>query len=159
MHTKHTSLEVEAGSHCSMVSCERVRLPLLSCEFFLLCSLDSLTLLSVIVFQTLYTSLFGWHASFLYLRTGSLLPPILSHIFCNVMGFPQLGESLHDFPARKWGRDCFIHRAWGVELEWSLMTPLIITVLLGTYALGVVAYSQTLWPLTQPSLFGGSLLW
>jgi prenyl protein peptidase len=54
------------------------------------------------VFQTFYTTLFGWHASFLYLRTASLLPPILSHIFCNIMGFPQLGEQLHNFPRRKW---------------------------------------------------------
>ncbi|KAK9898725.1 Abi-domain-containing protein [Cystobasidium minutum MCA 4210] len=86
------------------------------------------------LFQTLYTSLFGWHASFLYLRTGSILPPILSHIFCNVMGFPQLGQSLHDFPSRKW-------------------------VILGAYAAGIVAYSQTLWPFTQPSLFADSMFW
>ncbi|WWC57989.1 uncharacterized protein I303_100524 [Kwoniella dejecticola CBS 10117] len=38
------------------------------------------------LFQLSYTTLFGWFASYLYLKTGSVLPPLTSHIFCNVMG-------------------------------------------------------------------------
>ncbi|KAI0693525.1 hypothetical protein C8T65DRAFT_64049 [Cerioporus squamosus] len=53
------------------------------------------------VFQLAYTSLFGFHCAFLFLRTGSLVPPIVSHIFCNVMGFPQYGLHVRMFPKRR----------------------------------------------------------
>ncbi|KAH9480072.1 CAAX prenyl protease 2 [Psilocybe cubensis] len=46
------------------------------------------------LFQLSYTSLFGFYASFLFLRTGSILPPITAHIFCNVMGIPMIGYEL-----------------------------------------------------------------
>ncbi|EPE29698.1 hypothetical protein GLAREA_00858 [Glarea lozoyensis ATCC 20868] len=39
--------------------------------------------------QFTYTTLFGGYATFLYLRTGSLLAVILVHAFCNWMGFPR----------------------------------------------------------------------
>ena len=55
------------------------------------------------VFQLAYTSVFGFHAAFLFLRTGSVLPPILSHIFCNIMGFPHPAEAVHRRPAQKYG--------------------------------------------------------
>jgi hypothetical protein len=50
--------------------------------------------LVVLVFQLVYTTLFGWYASYLFLRTGSILPPILSHIFCNIMGLPPIFQNL-----------------------------------------------------------------
>ncbi|RPD60277.1 Abi-domain-containing protein [Lentinus tigrinus ALCF2SS1-7] len=53
------------------------------------------------LFQLAYTSLFGFHCAFLFLRTGSLLPPTFSHIFCNVMGFPQYGLHVKMFPKRR----------------------------------------------------------
>ncbi|TAQ85648.1 hypothetical protein B7494_g6027 [Chlorociboria aeruginascens] len=40
--------------------------------------------------QFTYTTLFGGYATFLYLRTGSLLNVILVHSFCNWMGFPRV---------------------------------------------------------------------
>lgn len=42
------------------------------------------------VFQFGYTTVFGWYASFIYLRTGSLYTVILIHTFCNYMGLPRL---------------------------------------------------------------------
>ncbi|KAJ6482228.1 hypothetical protein DFH09DRAFT_1378629 [Mycena vulgaris] len=45
----------------------------------------------ILVFQAAYTTLFGAHASFLFLRTSVLIPPLTAHIFCNIMGVPQLG--------------------------------------------------------------------
>jgi len=42
------------------------------------------------LFQFTYTTLFGWYAAFLYLRTGSLPGVILAHSFCNWMGLPRL---------------------------------------------------------------------
>lgn len=53
------------------------------------------------LFQFGYTTIFGWYATFLYLRTGSLLAVILSHTFCNYCGLPRL-----------WGRlDCPVYVA------------------------------------------------
>jgi prenyl protein peptidase len=42
------------------------------------------------LFQFAYTSLFGFFASFVYLRTGSLYAVIAAHMFCNWMGLPRL---------------------------------------------------------------------
>lgn len=53
------------------------------------------------VFQTAFTTLFGFHCAFLFLRTGSLLPPILSHMFCNFMGLPGFGADLAAFPLKR----------------------------------------------------------
>ncbi|KAK6944025.1 Type II CAAX prenyl endopeptidase Rce1-like [Dillenia turbinata] len=41
-------------------------------------------------FQLGYTVIFGTYASFLFLRTGHLVSPLLAHIFCNFMGLPVL---------------------------------------------------------------------
>lgn len=37
-----------------------------------------------------YTTVFGWYATFLFLRTGSLWGVVLVHSFCNWMGLPRL---------------------------------------------------------------------
>ncbi|KAI9741819.1 MAG: hypothetical protein M1834_000205 [Cirrosporium novae-zelandiae] len=42
------------------------------------------------LFQFSYTTIFGWYASFIYLRTGSLYACIVAHSFCNWCGFPRL---------------------------------------------------------------------
>ncbi|TKA69766.1 hypothetical protein B0A49_05220, partial [Cryomyces minteri] len=42
------------------------------------------------LFQFTYTSLFGFFASFLYLRTGSVWACVLTHAFCNYLGIPRL---------------------------------------------------------------------
>lgn len=39
--------------------------------------------------QFSYTSLFGAYATFVFLRTGSLLAIFAVHAFCNCMGFPR----------------------------------------------------------------------
>lgn len=41
------------------------------------------------VFQFAYTTIFGWYAAFVYLRTGSFYAVFLIHAFCNYMGFPR----------------------------------------------------------------------
>ncbi|KAF4580732.1 hypothetical protein EYR38_003018 [Pleurotus pulmonarius] len=53
------------------------------------------------LFQLSYTTLFGSFVSYLFLRTGSIFPPITAHIFCNVMGLPQLGYEVSKFPKQK----------------------------------------------------------
>jgi prenyl protein peptidase len=41
------------------------------------------------LFQFTYTSLFGFFAAFVYLRTGNVYTCILAHTFCNWMGLPR----------------------------------------------------------------------
>ncbi|KIL61144.1 hypothetical protein M378DRAFT_167325 [Amanita muscaria Koide BX008] len=52
--------------------------------------------------QLTYTTLFGAYCTYLFLRTGSLFPPISAHAFCNVMGIPEIGEEMGNFPKRKY---------------------------------------------------------
>ncbi|EPQ54776.1 hypothetical protein GLOTRDRAFT_77508 [Gloeophyllum trabeum ATCC 11539] len=53
------------------------------------------------LFQLSYTTLFGAFCAYLFLITGSIYPPIFAHIFCNVMGLPQIGLEIRRFPAHK----------------------------------------------------------
>jgi prenyl protein peptidase len=46
--------------------------------------------LAVSLFQFGFTSVFGWYAAFLFLRSGSLGAVIMVHSFCNWMGLPRL---------------------------------------------------------------------
>lgn len=56
-------------------------------------------------FQFLYTTLFGWYASYLFLRTGNLMAPVLSHSFCNIMGFPDFSSISHRSNLQKAGKN------------------------------------------------------
>ncbi|PHH77590.1 hypothetical protein CDD82_3452 [Ophiocordyceps australis] len=47
--------------------------------------------------QLTYTSIFGSYATFIFLRTGSILAAISVHILCNTMGLPRLWGSLHPY--------------------------------------------------------------
>jgi prenyl protein peptidase len=41
------------------------------------------------LFQFTYTSLFGFFAAFVYVRTGNVYTCMLAHTFCNWMGLPR----------------------------------------------------------------------
>ncbi|BGP40075.1 CAAX prenyl protease [Rhodotorula kratochvilovae] len=85
-------------------------------------------------FQFLYTTLFGWYATFLFLRTGSILPPVLVHAFCNAIGTPLLGWGLKVYPEKKLS-------------------------LWGSYLAGIGTFIYGFWRWTDPALFGGSTYW
>ncbi|KAI9297693.1 Abi-domain-containing protein [Neoconidiobolus thromboides FSU 785] len=74
------------------------------------------------IFQFIYTTLFGWYATFLFLRTGSLWNLFLSHTFCNMMGLPYLSSKL------------------------SSKSLIIVSFL---YVLGLVLFLYLLYPLTE----------
>ncbi|WVO17667.1 hypothetical protein L204_105364 [Cryptococcus depauperatus] len=74
------------------------------------------------IFQLTYTTLFGWFASFLYLKTGSVMPPLTAHIYCNVMGIYLPTSAIRSNPHR-------------VFLIW------------GAYLTGIVGFSYGLWVL------------
>ncbi|XVE96453.1 hypothetical protein REPUB_Repub02eG0222900 [Reevesia pubescens] len=44
----------------------------------------------VVGLQLGYTVIFGSYASFLFIRTGNLIAPLVAHAFCNYMGLPVL---------------------------------------------------------------------
>ncbi len=50
------------------------------------------------LFQLCYTTLFGAYATFLFLRTGSLLAVCAVHAFCNCMGLPQVWGKVEPVP-------------------------------------------------------------
>ena len=43
-----------------------------------------------VAFQFTYTTIFGWFETLVFLRTRSLLAPVLVHSFCNWMGVPDI---------------------------------------------------------------------
>ncbi|KAI5479216.1 hypothetical protein MNV49_003910 [Pseudohyphozyma bogoriensis] len=85
-------------------------------------------------FQFAYTTLFGWYASFIFMRTGSILPAFFVHSFCNAMGLPPLGWALYAFPQKKLS-------------------------LWGSYVAGIAGFIYGFWRWTEPAFFGGSLYW
>ncbi|KAL4801700.1 hypothetical protein BDV18DRAFT_148593 [Aspergillus unguis] len=113
---------------------------------------DTSILASVLrsVFQFGYTTVFGWYATFVYLRTGSLLAVILMHAFCNWCGLPRLwgkvevaapvGTASHrgkEDSARSSG---YSYDQSGVG--WTVAYYALLVV-------GAIGFFYTLWPLTE----------
>lgn len=73
--------------------------------------------------QLAYTMVFGSYASFLFVRTGHLVAPLVAHIVCNYMGLPAL------YSGRK-----------GILVSLAFMA-------------GSVAFFLLLFPLTDPTLY------
>ncbi|ROW12500.1 hypothetical protein VMCG_00039 [Cytospora schulzeri] len=86
-------------------------------------------------FQLGYTTVFGAYATFLYLRTGSLLAVLAAHVLCNCMGLPRV-----------WGRveGRSADGRWGVPLArgWSLAYYVLLVV-------GALGWWRGLWRLTE----------
>ncbi|THH18607.1 hypothetical protein EW146_g2429 [Bondarzewia mesenterica] len=82
------------------------------------------------IFQFTYTTLFGFHCAFLFLRTNSVLHPLSAHIFCNLMGVPQYSAEVR-----------FYH---GHKKQIRIM-----------YVAGIVAYIYTMryWTLSESTMY------
>eukprot|EP00884_Botryococcus_braunii_P014319 jgi/Botrbrau1/22889/Bobra.0065s0042.1 len=80
------------------------------------------------VFQVGYTTVFGWYATYLFLRTGHFAAPLAAHVFCNWMGFPDFPGILRHPRAR-------------------LALPV-----------GILAFALLLHPLTRPILYSPDAL-
>lgn len=76
--------------------------------------------------QFCYTSVFGTFSAYLFVRTGHLASPVVSHALCNAMGLPSF-ESIPSHPYK---------RSVGVA-----------------YVLGLVCFLALLKPLTDPKIF------
>ncbi|KAI1866056.1 hypothetical protein JX265_007085 [Neoarthrinium moseri] len=83
--------------------------------------------------QLTYTSLFGAYATFLFLRTGSLLAIFVVHAFCNCMGFPRFwgrveplneNEDSKSKPSIMWSVIYYVLLFVGAGLWWKNLGPL-----------------------------------
>ena len=101
--------------------------------------------------QLTYTTLFGGYATFLYMRTGSLLAGIVAHAFCNWMGFPRFwgrlsaGETVMgpDVGEGKKSEDGkTLVQTGELRLGWTVGYYMLLVV-------GAVGWWKLLWPLTE----------
>ncbi|EFJ19675.1 hypothetical protein SELMODRAFT_110711, partial [Selaginella moellendorffii] len=95
-----------------------------SCSFLIL----QATLLYFPVAQLGYTIVFGCYAAFLYVRTGHLIAAVVPHIFCNIMGFPDLVRACQN------------------------------RVLAVVHIVGLVAFMALAAPLSSPALYNNDVL-
>ncbi|KAG0648447.1 Prenyl -specific endoprotease 2 [Hyphodiscus hymeniophilus] len=103
--------------------------------------------------QLTYTTLFGGYATFLYLRTGSLLGVILVHSFCNMMGFPRFwgrvtaGDDLPEpeFGGSKRSEDRNPTSNGKLGILWSFAYYILLVV-------GALSWWHYLWSLTSSEL-------
>ncbi|OJJ43744.1 hypothetical protein ASPZODRAFT_862275 [Penicilliopsis zonata CBS 506.65] len=103
------------------------------------------------IFQFGYTTVFGWYATFLYLRTGSLWAVILVHSFCNWCGLPRLWGRVEAGyltypPVVRGKKDTDInpgHTAPGkLGLVWTVAYYTLLVA-------GAIGFYHQLWPLTE----------
>lgn len=111
-------------------------------------------------FQFAYTTVFGWYANWLFLRTGSIISPLLSHVFCNVMGFPNPFHAVKYFPDKKNGE--WWTAATGIIDSHLAHSPLCIFFLFfsaihAAHLAGIAGFAMAFNTFTQPGLFGGSV--
>jgi prenyl protein peptidase len=104
------------------------------------------------LFQLTYTTLFGWFAAWIYVRTGSLYACIIIHAFCNWVGLPRFWGRVtrrEDYPlspvAIRGKDDTDAVQAQGrggsLTLKWTVAYYLLLVA-------GVCLFYRELWPLT-----------
>lgn len=103
------------------------------------------------IFQFGYTTVFGWLAAFLYLRTGSLPAVILVHSFCNWCGLPRLWGRLDaDVVAgppllrdkEDFSRTTIREVSGRSGIKWTVAYYVILVC-------GAIGFFYLLWPLTK----------
>lgn len=62
---------------------------------------------------------------------GSIWPPMLAHVFCNLMGFPNPGYALQQNPEGR-GRECLSKEVW--------ILADFIAGIMTAYVVGIVAF-------------------
>ena len=91
------------------------------------------------LFQFAYTTLFGCYATFLFLRTGSLLAVCVVHSFCNTMGLPRFYGRVQRDPEAAPKED-------SSEPQGNLLWTFAYYILL---VAGAVFWYRHLWTLTE----------
>lgn len=117
------------------------------------------------LFQFTYTSLFGFFAAFVFLRTGNLWAVIAAHSFCNKMGVPRLWGKVGQFdefdvvPAeakpivngtkRKGSHNISNPAAKQVSRSLGIVWTYVYYILI---PIGVSGFAKLLWPLTASKM-------
>jgi prenyl protein peptidase len=70
--------------------------------------------------QFAFTTVFGWYATFVFLRTGHLGSAVAVHAFCNCLGVPRFGA----VPAHPAARLMATAFAAGILLFGCMLVPL-----------------------------------
>ena len=100
----------------------------------------SYTHLDVYKRQMLYTTIFGVFTNFIFIRTGgNLWSCVLTHCFCNYMGFPQGSELVQELAmasSEASGYYTMIKKLW----KWCYLALLII---------GAIEFKNNIWNLTE----------
>lgn len=97
-----------------------------------------------------YTTVFGWYATFLFLRTGNVFAVMLVHTFCNWMGLPRLWGRVGRYVTYTTSASCNeeVGLIGSTEMNWELgicWTWAYYLVLVG----GATAWWKTLWFMTE----------
>lgn len=88
----------------------------------------------ILVFQLVYTGIFGMYSAFLFAKTGHFIAPFIVHAFCNHMGFPDIQDLINQ-PDKK--KHLFI----------------------GFYVLGLISWIVLLPIVTEPKWYHNELYW
>ncbi|KAF1961066.1 CaaX prenyl protein-like proteinase Rce1 [Byssothecium circinans] len=110
------------------------------------------------LFQFTYTSLFGFFAAFVFVRTGNVYTAILAHTFCNWMGLPRFygrvgvepGEPIGPPSAGK--KDGEPSHLQGKGIAWTIAYYVILVA-------GAIGFYRQLIPLTDSSYALPVVLW
>ncbi|KAI4200635.1 MAG: hypothetical protein LQ350_003775 [Teloschistes chrysophthalmus] len=99
--------------------------------------------------QFSYTTIFGWYATFLFVRTGNVVAVILVHAFCNWAGLPRVWGQVEPRvaiggPVNRGKEDSESEKSR--ESKGSLGWSIVYYVLL---VAGAVGFQHNLWTLTQ----------
>jgi prenyl protein peptidase len=104
------------------------------------------------LFQLTYTTLFGWFAAWIYVRTGSLYACVIIHAFCNWVGLPRFWGRVtrrEEYPlspvAIRGKDDRDLVQAQGHRGKLHLRWTVAYYVLLVT---GAYLFYREFWPLT-----------
>lgn len=91
-------------------------------------------------FQLSYTTLFGAYATFLFLRTGSLVAVCAVHAFCNCMGLPQVWGRVDPLP--DWAPGVPFSRRPRPSILWTVVYYVLLVS-------GAFLWYQNLWVLSE----------
>lgn len=94
------------------------------------------------VFQLGFTTVFGAYATFVYVRTGSLLAVCAVHAFCNCMGLPRVWGRVRRVAPASAGKGDEVEVEEKGWLKWTVAYYVLLVV-------GAVAFHRNFWVLTE----------
>ncbi|KAJ2957469.1 hypothetical protein NQZ79_g6824 [Umbelopsis isabellina] len=103
-------------------------------------------------FQFVYTTVFGWYVSWIFIRTDSVWAPTICHTFCNIMGFPDIGAISSFRPRTQKGKAVILI----VQTKYILNNS-INPVLWSLFFVGIIMFALLMNPLTSPKLYDSSI--